>query len=531
MALRLSAVNAEEVAAGFTTFRDPLPEHAAEVTSLIADLYSISSLFASLDALYLDIRYRRNFSLIQPDLELVRISLKYTLEDIFGFFRSLDGGKSSPAHYKRTWKNIHEFFWNESHYSLATRLAKFRTMLRELTELARDGYQDSPILPGLRNGMKSLLAVQERRIAQQLERMSLNRSPSSSGNAAEPPSPVDDRKTSRRRSYERTRPAHLSPTSPLSPSSGVFSDIPTSISDTPGSPMTSTTATTATSFSNTSDSIKEHWAKSVFNTAGSHPLPRSPHKSRCEGNNHVGIKQQLKEMEFEELLQLSLEEESDMRISFYLRKRDHRVRILCKIPHHTRPSEYFCLPLNLLEAVRDGPFLRLCRRRNKGTVLILWALLKFTSMEDLVIFHNTFLALRSQDSGHPVDGFIDYELDGEEELYGGVITDDGYGHALRVYEDVESGAVRLQASVHEGEMTRTPVWTAFITHNIGRRNWIKSIDPQTVIMRNLKPVVYMSTEDYNPQQTTQGYHILKFETSRDANEFLDAMNELAETIR
>jgi hypothetical protein len=138
MALRLSAVNAEEVAAGFTTFRDPLPEHAAEVTSLIADLYSISSLFASLDALYLDIRYRRNFSLIQPDLELVRISLKYTLEDIFGFFRSLDGGKSSPAHYKRTWKNIHEFFWNESHYSLATRLAKFRTMLRELTELARE---------------------------------------------------------------------------------------------------------------------------------------------------------------------------------------------------------------------------------------------------------------------------------------------------------------------------------------------------------------------------------------------------------
>jgi hypothetical protein len=131
-----------------------------------------------------------------------------------------------------------------------------------------------------------------------------------------------------------------------------------------------------------------------------------------------------------------------MRISFYLRKRDHRVRILCKIPHHTRPSEYFCLPLNLLEAVRDGPFLRLCRRRNKGTVLVLWALLKFTSMEgwycplsslslmlirctyephsiDLVIFHNTFLALRSQDSGHPVDGFIDYELDGEEELYGG----------------------------------------------------------------------------------------------------------------
>lgn len=34
------------------------------------------------------------------------------------------------------------------------------------------------------------------------------------------------------------------------------------------------------------------------------------------------------------------------------------------------------------------------------------------------------------------------------------IKDDNYHHALRVYRDIPSGAVRLQASVHKGEMKR-----------------------------------------------------------------------------
>jgi hypothetical protein len=76
-----------------------------------------------------------------------------------------------------------------------------------------------------------------------------------------------------------------------------------------------------------------------------------------------------------------MEEESDMRVSFYLRERDHRVRILCKVPHRTRSSDYYCLPLNLLEIMRDESLLRLCRRRNKGTELVLWAAFRFTTME------------------------------------------------------------------------------------------------------------------------------------------------------
>lgn len=70
-----------------------------------------------------------------------------------------------------------------------------------------------------------------------------------------------------------------------------------------------------------------------------------------------------------------------MRVAFYLRKTDHRVRILCKKPHRTGPSDYYCLPLNLLELMRDGSCLRLCRRRNHGTELVLWTLLKFSTLE------------------------------------------------------------------------------------------------------------------------------------------------------
>lgn len=70
-----------------------------------------------------------------------------------------------------------------------------------------------------------------------------------------------------------------------------------------------------------------------------------------------------------------------MTVYFFLRENDHRVRIILKIPHKTRPNDYYCLPLNLLEIVREGSFLQLCRRRHSGTELVLWASLKFTTIE------------------------------------------------------------------------------------------------------------------------------------------------------
>lgn len=43
----------------------------------------------------------------------------------------------------------------------------------------------------------------------------------------------------------------------------------------------------------------------------------------------------------------------------------------------------------------------------------------FDTSTEMVLFFCTFLALRSQDAGRPVESIRDYELDNEEELFGG----------------------------------------------------------------------------------------------------------------
>ncbi|KAJ5687741.1 hypothetical protein N7536_010360 [Penicillium majusculum] len=582
-ALRASRQSADDVAAGFYKFRGPLPEHVGEITSLMSELYAISSSLTTLERLAEDPRNRRYFDMIKSDLNVVQSSFTYTIEDIGEIFRGLDGPDASSARYKRTWVIMSRFFWDQSNYTLATRLAKYKTVFKEFNDLVREGHYTSSLLVGLVAGFKALLSIQDARFAARFEGMTLRPNDSPTGHRASPPSPVrerpvrdrplrerplrdrpvrefpvrehpvrehpvrehpvrehpvreypvrdrpaSDRNARRQRSYERTRPPHMSPP-PMSSSSTTSSDFPPSVPDIPLSPLTSASATTATSRSSDPDVIREHWAKDTFGSSGtSTPLPSVREKSQCCGEPYPGIKQLIKDKGFEELLQLSLNDESDMRVSFYLRRTDHRVRILCREPHRTGPSDYYCLPLNLLELLRDGSCLRICRRRNRGTELVLWTQLKFTTLEDLVLFHCTFLALRSQDEGHPVGEILDYELAQEEECFGGTITDDDYVHALRVYRDTVTGAVRLQSSVHLGDLNHTPVWTAFVTHNLGKRSWLKSYGSKTVIMRDVKPVIFMSMDDYTPPQTSHGQHALEFTSSSDAREFLDVMDELGD---
>ncbi|QQK46874.1 Maltose acetyltransferase family protein [Penicillium digitatum] len=592
-ALRASRQSADDLAVGFFAFRDPLPEHVGEIASLMSELYAISSTLTTLERLAEDPRNRRYFEMIKSDLNVVQASFTYTVEDIGDFFRDLDDPDAGQARYKRTWIIMSRFFWDQSNYTLAIRLAKYKTVFQEFNDLVREGHYTSSILVDLISGFKTLLSSQDSRFAARFEGMTLRPNDSPTSNRASPPSPVRgrplreclvrdhsardhsarnhpardhpardhpakdhpardhpardhpardhpardhpardhparDQNTRRQRSYERTRPPHMSPP-PMSSSSTTSSDIPPSVPDIPLSPLTSASATTATSQSTEPDIIKEHWAKDTFGSSStSTPLPSVREKSHCRGEPHPGIKQSIKDKGFEELLQLSLNDESEMRVSFYLRRTDRRVRILCKEPHRTRPSDYHCLPLNLLEVLRDGSCLRLCRRRNRGTELVLWTQLKFTTLEDLVLFHNTFLALRSQDEGHPIEEILDHELAHEQECFGGTITDDDYVHALRVYKDTVTGAVRLQASVYLGDMNHTPVWTAFVTHNLGKRKWLKLYDSKTVIMRDTKPVVFISMDEYTPLQTSQGHHVLEFTSSSDAKEFLDVMDELGD---
>ncbi|KAL8785318.1 MAG: hypothetical protein Q9195_008687 [Heterodermia aff. obscurata] len=147
--------------------------------------------------------------------------------------------------------------------------------------------------------------------------------------------------------------------------------------------------------------------------------------------------------------------------------------------------------------------------------------------EHLILFHCTFLALKAEDLANHLRGTVDDELHGEKVFFGGLIIDDHYEHALRVFRDRDSGCIRMQASVRSGDLKRTPVWTAFITHLINSRTWKwrDSHSPKTVYLADLQR--YIFTEEYSPQLGPDGEHELRFTTSEYALDFMDAIDKLA----
>lgn len=139
------------------------------------------------------------------------------------------------------------------------------------------------------------------------------------------------------------------------------------------------------------------------------------------------------------------------------------------------------------------------------------------------------MAMRSQDSGKPIREIDDHNLAGEREIFGGKIVDDHYLHGLRVFLDRHSKAVRLQASVMTGELTRTPVWTAFITHHLASRSWLAVAGTKRVLLRDLRRYVF--TSEYTPQTTARGEHVLDFKTEHDAVAFMKTIHDLAAIYR
>jgi hypothetical protein len=140
MALSVVAGVAEEVAAGFRRFRDPLPEHSIEITGLIADLFTISTSLKTLEELSLHHHHGAIFNVARSDVDLVSVSLQYTLDDVIEFFGDLDGrrGLTSRSAYKRAWATMSKLFMDESGETLSRRLTNYKGFLRELEKLIRE---------------------------------------------------------------------------------------------------------------------------------------------------------------------------------------------------------------------------------------------------------------------------------------------------------------------------------------------------------------------------------------------------------
>lgn len=160
----------------------------------------------------------------------------------------------------------------------------------------------------------------------------------------------------------------------------------------------------------------------------------------------------------------------------------------------------------------------------------------------LVVYHCTFLSLRSHDSSRHVRNYLDHDLAEEKSHFAGsvfppygpskhtngnsAIRDSGYKHALRLYRDRSTDALRLEASVLKGEMEKyapseifrstsnyfcsTPIWTSFITHCITSPTWCRySENSSTVYLADLRRHIFSS--DYTPHVAANGEHFLDFE--------------------
>ena len=170
----------------------------------------------------------------------------------------------------------------------------------------------------------------------------------------------------------------------------------------------------------------------------------------------------------------------------------------------------------------------------------------------MVVFFCAFLALRSEDTRTPFEKIRDFDINRENQLFAGSVSrsqcpadsrltlyrpivDDHYEHGLRLFQERQTGVIRLQASVLTGEVKRQvisnlpdthsviagvlmsmkhrkPIWTAFITHQITSPRWMSHDSPRVVHLAELNRHVF--TDEYVPQRTQTGAHELTFIQTR-----------------
>ncbi|PGH18041.1 hypothetical protein AJ79_00667 [Helicocarpus griseus UAMH5409] len=316
-----------------------------------------------------------------------------------------------------------------------------------------------------------------------------------------------------KRSYERQRPAGRAG-SPHAPGwIGDQSPVSSSV-DTPDSPTSMTDSdSTSTDRYSCLDPF-DHWAVGLFSrfTTASITLPSSE-GSMCHGTHNPDALIWLENSNYDELFRLTFK--PNLKVILYLRAADHRARLLCQVHRRNSRIGYVTLPLNKLILSREGSYLLLCKKnKNKPGELVSWLTLEFEKYEIMVLFHCAFIALRGQDSGHPVSEAPDAFALKEVEMYGGCILDDNFLHALRVFWDRQTGAVRLQASVHRGVMTDVPVWTAFIHEQMMSKSWMQQASPKRIILSDLDRATFIDQTEYSPKITRHHEHVLTFKSER-----------------
>ncbi|KAF2644655.1 hypothetical protein P280DRAFT_514124 [Massarina eburnea CBS 473.64] len=325
-------------------------------------------------------------------------------------------------------------------------------------------------------------------------------------------------------------PPHVStppPPSPRSPAYGIgdIPFVPPMVPSAPQSPTISTASSqTHSTHSNDSAGPVAHWAMRIFDGRySSTPFQVLGQPTKCLGRDEPKAIELLDNDGFENVLELPFESNSVI-VRLYWRAEDSRSRILFLTQNANGRKMRHCFPLTGLKFLRTGSCLQLCRVNRQDGQLDLWANLRFTLYERMVLLYCTMSAMKRQDNYPTAAGLEDFFQPGEKEEFGGEIQDDRYLHAFRIFRDRDSGCVRFEATPRRGPLKTTPIWTAFVTQYIGQRNWMKRVGPCTVQFRELHP--YMFCEGYRLRKGPTGKYLLTFTTADDARQFMDVFHHI-----
>jgi hypothetical protein len=135
--------DAEDIGNTFSKFLDAMPELAADVTTLITELYSVSAALRDLHVLIQSAQHGCRTSVIREDLDMVHESVSYTLKDAFdilGTFRT-KGDAPTVGAYQQTWKEMCYHFQRENRGSLANRLEEYKTFIKQLGNIVKKSVQ------------------------------------------------------------------------------------------------------------------------------------------------------------------------------------------------------------------------------------------------------------------------------------------------------------------------------------------------------------------------------------------------------
>jgi len=555
MTLIDEAERAEKIRNAFILFSGPCAQdHNAiqAINKAISELSSLSYVLREINKL-IELDTGAGLALIEDNLKYVHEDVTWTLSDVWQCLGRLGRGHTVED-YQKTWKEITETSWKNDGKSLDMTLEKYRRFLESLSKTmdryaaqsdasfflltSSPSHVITPTVNALRPEIESIhrrrspqpVVYPDRAITPTISRRnstrSMQRRPLSRNNSVKVRSPkTPDVKM--KKSYERQRPMSPDGSSVSSASEATrFREKPW----VPTPPLSPTaTISSVSQVSSNAPSLEtnsHHWAKHVFKNVASTPLPWSNEETRyheIQGTKEHSYPNQA----YDSVLNLMYPE--GVRVSLFCRPTDYRAKIVVLYKDRAGNSEYGCLPLEDLHLRREGSVLRLCRRKTSGKP-VPWVSMKFTTIERMILFAGTLIAMRSQDSSTsgPPPTVHDDELRDEIGEFAGSIGDSGFSHALRIYRDRITGAIRLQTSVLKGELDRTPVWTAFITHVIKSPDWCRRIDRKTVALADLK--LHIFSARYKPHLAPSGAFILRFETRDDAESFLEVLEHLRMTM-